>query len=155
MRLLGGVVLFLIISTGVSWVLTWRFSSPTYEGLLMNLRQRICACSIMIAILFGAIAAGKTGTIAVFAALSLLALTGVHLPGPTRGAPGAHARDAHGRYPVGPIGAGIRYQCCPGAAGGRHGAGIVLGFADGPVMSSIKRDRVGERLQRPHPGTGE
>jgi len=74
LKLLGGVVLILSVATGVSWVLTWRLSSPKHDDMLRNLRQRIYAWWFMVAVLFGALAAGETATIIMFAALSLLAL---------------------------------------------------------------------------------
>lgn len=73
-RLLGGVGVILILATGIAWLLNWRLRAPQHEELLTNLRQRIYAWWIMIALLFGALAAGELATILLFAVLSLLAL---------------------------------------------------------------------------------
>lgn len=74
LRLLVGVIAVLIVATAVAWILTWRLSAPRHEDLLTNLRQRINAWWVMIAVLFGALAAGETATIIMFGVLSLLAL---------------------------------------------------------------------------------
>lgn len=73
-HLLIGVVGILIVATVVSWLLTWRLSGAGREELLANLRSRVYAWWVMVAVLFGALAIGETAMIAMFAVLSLIAL---------------------------------------------------------------------------------
>lgn len=86
LRLLAVVVGVLVVATATAWLLTWRLTSPRHGELLTNLRQRVHAWWVMIAVLFGALALGETATILLFAALSLLALREflVLVPDPNR-----------------------------------------------------------------------
>ncbi len=74
LRLLGGVGVLLILATATAWLLTWRLRAPKHEELLTNLRQRIYAWWVMIAVLFGSLALGELAAILLFGTLSLLAL---------------------------------------------------------------------------------
>src|SRR5690625_2311219 len=74
LRLLGGVGVILILATAIAWLLSWRLRAPKHEELLTNLRQRIYAWWVMIAVLFGSLAIGELATILLFVVLSLLAL---------------------------------------------------------------------------------
>lgn len=73
-RLLAGIGAFLILATATSWVLAWRLDAGRHGELVGNLRARIYAWWIMIAVLFGSLALGEAAVVALFAALSLLAL---------------------------------------------------------------------------------
>lgn len=74
LRLLLGVGVVLVVATLTAGLLTWRLRNPKHADLLSNLRQRIYAWWIMVAVLFGALALGELAVIVLFGVLSLLAL---------------------------------------------------------------------------------
>jgi phosphatidate cytidylyltransferase len=82
--LVGGVLVFLILATLVTWTL-WRLSAaPEKNAVLRNLASRIRAWWVMVIIMTLAILFGQSGTIVLFALLSFLALREFITLTPTR-----------------------------------------------------------------------
>ena len=73
-RLLIGAVVVLVTASIVTAILGVTLRAERHEGLLQNLRARIWAWWIMVALLVGVLMAGETVTILLFAGLSFLAL---------------------------------------------------------------------------------
>ena len=71
LKLLGGVVVVLALATVIAWLLGRRLG-PT--STIVNLKQRINAWWLMVALIGAVLAAGETVTIVLFLLLSLLAL---------------------------------------------------------------------------------
>ncbi|GAA3291385.1 phosphatidate cytidylyltransferase [Arthrobacter citreus] len=71
LKLLGGVVVVLVLATVTAWLLGRRLGST---GTIVNLKQRINAWWLMVALIGAVLAAGETVTILLFLLLSLLAL---------------------------------------------------------------------------------
>lgn len=71
LRLLAGVVVILVIASTVAWILSRRLGTTS---TITNLKQRINAWWLMVALIGAVLAAGETVTILLFLLLSLLAL---------------------------------------------------------------------------------
>lgn len=71
LRLLGGVVVILLVASTVAWLLGRKLGA---SGTIINLKQRINAWWLMVALIGAVLAAGETVTILLFLLLSLLAL---------------------------------------------------------------------------------
>ena len=82
--LLAGVGVVLILATAVTLVLARRLTAPRHEALITNLRQRVFAWWVMVAVLLGALLLGESAVLVLFLALSLLALREFITIAPTR-----------------------------------------------------------------------
>lgn len=71
LRLLGGVVVILLIASATAWVLGRKLGTTS---TITNLKQRINAWWLMVALIGAVLAAGETVAILLFLLLSLLAL---------------------------------------------------------------------------------
>ncbi|MCC3270980.1 phosphatidate cytidylyltransferase [Arthrobacter gengyunqii] len=71
LKLLGGVVVVLVVATVIAWLLGRRLGPMS---TIVNLKQRINAWWLMVALIGAVLAAGETVTIVLFLLLSLLAL---------------------------------------------------------------------------------
>lgn len=71
LRLLGGVVVILVVANTVAWLLGRKLGN---SSTIINLKQRISAWWLMVALIGAVLAAGETVTILLFLLLSLLAL---------------------------------------------------------------------------------
>lgn len=73
-RLLGGVGVVLVVATIATLILSRALRDARHRDLITNLRLRVGAWWIMVALLAGMLMAGETVTIVLFAVLSFLAL---------------------------------------------------------------------------------
>ncbi|MFL0563940.1 phosphatidate cytidylyltransferase [Kocuria rhizophila] len=71
---LAGLLGFLVLATVVAELMYRRTASEGLLATLLNVRQRIFAWWIMVAVLVGSLALGETAVVLLFLALSLLAL---------------------------------------------------------------------------------
>ncbi|MDN3226017.1 phosphatidate cytidylyltransferase [Kocuria rhizophila] len=71
---LAGLLGFLVLATVVAEMMYRRTASEGLRATLLNVRQRIFAWWIMVAVLVGSLALGETAVVLLFLALSLLAL---------------------------------------------------------------------------------
>lgn len=71
---LAGLLGFLVLATVVAELMYRRTASEGLRATLLNVRQRIFAWWIMVAVLMGSLALGETAVVLLFLALSLLAL---------------------------------------------------------------------------------
>ncbi|WP_327063005.1 phosphatidate cytidylyltransferase [Kocuria rhizophila] len=71
---LAGLLGFLVLATVVAELMYRRTASEGLRATLLNVRQRIFAWWIMVAVLVGSLALGETAVVLLFLALSLLAL---------------------------------------------------------------------------------
>ena len=71
---LAGLLGFLVLATVVAELMCRRTASEGLRATLLNVRQRIFAWWIMVAVLVGSLALGETAVVLLFLALSLLAL---------------------------------------------------------------------------------
>lgn len=71
---LSGLLGFLVLATVVAELMYRRTASEGLRATLLNVRQRIFAWWIMVAVLVGSLALGETAVVLLFLALSLLAL---------------------------------------------------------------------------------
>lgn len=71
---LAGLLGFLVLATVVAELMYRRTTSQGLRATLLNVRQRIFAWWIMVAVLVGSLALGETAVVLLFLALSLLAL---------------------------------------------------------------------------------
>lgn len=71
---LAGLLGFLVLATVVAEMMYRRTASEGLLATLLNVRQRIFAWWIMVAVLVGSLALGETAVVLLFLALSLLAL---------------------------------------------------------------------------------
>ncbi|WP_330446088.1 phosphatidate cytidylyltransferase [Kocuria rhizophila] len=71
---LSGLLGFLVLATVVAELMYRRTASEELRATLLNVRQRIFAWWIMVAVLVGSLALGETAVVLLFLALSLLAL---------------------------------------------------------------------------------
>ena len=71
---LAGLLWFLVLATVVAELMYRRTASEGLRATLLNVRQRIFAWWIMVAVLVGSLALGETAVVLLFLALSLLAL---------------------------------------------------------------------------------
>lgn len=71
---LAGLLGFLVLATVVAEMMYRRTASEGLRATLLNVRQRIFAWWIMVAVLVGSLAPGETAVVLLFLALSLLAL---------------------------------------------------------------------------------
>lgn len=71
---LAGLLGFLVLATVVAEMMYRRTASEGLQATLLNVRQRIFAWWIMVAVLVGSLALGETAVVLLFLALSLLAL---------------------------------------------------------------------------------
>ena len=74
LRLLAGVVVFLVLTTAVAEVLYRAARSAGLRETLANVRQRILAWWVMVGVLAASLALGELATVVLFLILSLLAL---------------------------------------------------------------------------------
>lgn len=72
--LLAGVAIVLVVASIATMVLSRVLAAEKHRGLITNLRLRVWAWWIMIAVVAAALAAGETVTVILFAVLSFLAL---------------------------------------------------------------------------------
>ncbi|MDV6000114.1 phosphatidate cytidylyltransferase [Kocuria rhizophila] len=71
---LSGLLGFLVLATVVAELMYRRTASEGLRATLLNVRQRVFAWWIMVAVLVGSLALGETAVVLLFLALSLLAL---------------------------------------------------------------------------------
>ena len=71
---LAGLLGFLVLATVVAELMYRQTASEGLRATLLNVRQRIFAWWIMVAVLVGSLALGETAVVLLFLALSLLAL---------------------------------------------------------------------------------
>lgn len=71
---LAGLLGFLVLATVMAELMYRRTASEGLRATLLNVRQRIFAWWIMVAVLVGSLALGETAVVLLFLALSLLAL---------------------------------------------------------------------------------
>jgi phosphatidate cytidylyltransferase len=73
-RLVGGVLVLLIVASGVGFVLSRRARTESARAMVANLNARIRAWWVMVAVFTIAVWTGGVGSIVLFALMSLLAL---------------------------------------------------------------------------------
>ena len=84
--LIAGVVALLVLASTVGWILSRRARSDAARATIDNLNARIRAWWVMAALFLGAITVGRTGAVAFFSLVSLLALREFITLAPTRAA---------------------------------------------------------------------
>src|SRR4051812_46568857 len=72
--LFGGIFVLLLIASAIGWLLKLTLKGESTQKVVANLNARINAWWIMCAVIIGALVAGKTASVILFALVSFLAL---------------------------------------------------------------------------------